>query len=265
MADLLAELRRRDPALAATALVAFGLLALAVVLGVLDDRTLLGVSVWLKPAKFGASIGIYLATLAWLRPHLQAEGRLRWARPLIIGAMVIELVGIYLQAARGVGSHFNEATPLDAAVFAVMGLAILVNTVALVGLTLAAMRARPSIAPAYLWGIRLGLVIGVLAGLQGGLMIAMVRHSVGVADGGPGLPITGWSTRGGDLRVAHFLGMHAMQVLPLLGWWLARRAGADPARQAAAARAIGLLALVHVAVFVGVLLLALLGLPLVPL
>jgi hypothetical protein len=48
-------------------------------------------------------------------------------------------------------------------------------------------------------------------------------HTVGAPDGGRGLPITGWSADHGDLRIAHFLGMHGLQLLPLLAWSIGRR------------------------------------------
>jgi hypothetical protein len=65
-----------------------------------------------------------------------------------------------------------------------------------------------------------------------------------VPDGGPGLPITRWSTAGGDLRVPHFLGLHALQALPLLAWFLERRR--RPAARPVIAAAVAWLGLVAV-------------------
>ena len=44
-------------------------------------------------------------------------------------------------------------------------------------------------------------------------------HTVGAPDGGPGIAGVGWSKQHGDLRVPHFLGLHALQIIPLLVWW----------------------------------------------
>jgi hypothetical protein len=64
-------------------------------------------------------------------------------------------------------------------------------------------------------------------------------HTVDAPDGGPGLPVTNWSLQAGDLRTPHFVGIHALQLLPLLAWLLGRRA-----RWRGSGRQVGL---VHVA------------------
>ncbi|GAB2600234.1 hypothetical protein [Spirosoma areae] len=76
---------------------------------------------------------------------------------------------------------------------------------------------------AYVWAIRLGILLFVIFAFEGFMMASRLSHTVGAADGGAGLPVANWSTRYGDLRVAHFFGMHALQLLPLFGYYVARR------------------------------------------
>ena len=85
-------------------------------------------------------------------------------------------------------------------------------------------------------------------------------HTVGAPDGGRGLPVTGWSTRHGDVRVPHFIGLHALQALPLFVVLVLRR-GRDRTRTALAITAAG----AYAAVFVGLLVQALRGMPMLPL
>ena len=215
----------------------------------LDARTLDGVPVWLKPLKFGVSNALFAFTLAWMLAWLDDSPRLvaraGWGVAL---ALTLENVLIPLQAWRGVHSHFNATTPLDAAIVSLMGAAI----VAAMVLSASVARAlfRVPAADARLRAARLGLTIAIAGASIGGLMGVPTReqlsgirdgavlggHTVGAPDGGPGLPVTGWSQSHGDLRVPHFAGLHAMQVLPLLGWTIARRRYVK-ARQVALVRA----------------------------
>ena len=73
-------------------------------------------------------------------------------------SVVSEIVGITLQSARGVPSHFNSATPLDAAIFAAMGMMIGINTVLLIWVCVLFFVDHPDISTGYLWGIRFGLI-----------------------------------------------------------------------------------------------------------
>jgi hypothetical protein len=189
-----------------------------------DDRVILGINPWIKPSKFLVSVGIYLITIAWMVERVRSNV---WARTIIAWGILIvmtgEILAILLQSARGTTSHFNVATLFDAMVFQTMGVLILINTTLVVWLLSLFYRSPEPMPPALLTGIRLGILLFIIGGLEAGLMITTNGHTVGMHDGGPGLPFVNWSTRGGDLRIAHFVGLHALQALPILGWLLSRR------------------------------------------
>jgi hypothetical protein len=235
-----------DPALTATALLMVAMLGAFGVGLWLDPRTVLGAPVWLKPAKFAASVAIYCFTLVWLFGFIPTHIRARRVvgRTTVV-AMLVEVGIIGVQSARGTTSHFNISTPLDGVLWAVMGLAIVAQTVSSVAVAVALFR-QPFADRAFGWALRLGLVITIAGAALGGLMtrpterqLAEMKagqvstsgaHTVGALDGGPGVAGVGWSREHGDLRVAHFLGLHAIQVLPLLALGLRRRR-TSPARQ----------------------------------
>lgn len=232
--EWLVILHRCNPVLSWAGWLSAGLTLLALALLPFDERVVTGLNVWFKPLKFSLSNLIYLWTLGWLLTDLPAPAQ-RAVRLISWGvaiSMTIEIAAIFLQAARGTTSHFNISSIFDALVFAAMGVLIAINTILLVWALYLMLRHRPFGSAGYVWGMRLGLLLFLLGSAIGGAMIGQNAHTVGAPDGGAGLPVLGWSTRAGDLRAAHFLGLHALQALPLAGWLLGRtslngRAGAQ--------------------------------------
>jgi hypothetical protein len=223
--EWLRTLHRVNPVLSATGWANVGLAVLALNLLPFDHRLVTGALVWVKPLKFSLSIIAFAWTLGWLLADLPAVAQrsvrlLSWS---VAVSMVAEQAVIFVQAARGTTSHYNVRSTFDGALFSVMGVFIMVNTLMTVWALYLAWRHRPHGPASYVWGMRLGLLVFLVGSVLGGFMIHNMQHTVGAPDGGPGLPGLGWSTRAGDLRTAHFLGMHALQALPLLGWVLSRR------------------------------------------
>lgn len=239
---------------------------LAVVFGALmglDPRVVEGAPAWLKPAKFAVSTAVYSATLAWVLTFLPAWPRLaRLAGSVTAWVFVGEVALIALQAARGRTSHFNTETLVDGVIFTVMGLGIALQTAVAGAVAVALWRQRFD-DHVMGWALRLGMAITVAGASAGGMMTAptsvqleaakatgaMPRsgaHTVGAPDGsGPGLPGTGWSTRHGDLRVPHFLGLHAIQAVPLVALAARRRRW----RESAGIRAVMVSAASYAALF----------------
>ena len=191
----------------------------------LDTRLLDGVSVWSKPLKFAFALAIHFVTLAILAQFLSPENRVG---PLLsrfvqisVAAALFEIAYIAFQAARGRHSHFNFSTPFETGMYALMGVGavLLVVTAFVLGVLL--LRQRDGDRSA----LRLGAVIGLL--LASFLTLIVTSYMSGVVyshwignsvSDATGIPLLGWSREVGDLRPSHFVGLHAMQILPLLGY-----------------------------------------------
>ena len=218
------------------AMVADLVFSLAAIL--LDPATVDGSPAWLKPLKFAISTTLFSFTVAWMIGSMERSQRLaRWMGRVMTASLALEIVLIDMQAARHTSSHYNLATKFDSVVWMAMGSGIAILTVSTVLLFVATCMERfrdRSLA----WAVRLGLALA-LVGMASGSMMSLPTpqqlaaahagkgmprsgaHTVGASDGGPGMSVTGWSADHGDLRIAHFLGLHAMQGL-LLAWWMTR-------------------------------------------
>ncbi|HYM82150.1 MAG TPA: hypothetical protein VEY91_12170 [Candidatus Limnocylindria bacterium] len=222
MRRLIAEIKRRDRVLFYTGCFNLAVLVLLMAVAPFDSRIVNGLNPAIKPMKFAISIAIYCWTIAWLLDDAGGPG---WLRSLIRWgvsvAMVFEILPITLQAMRGTTSHYNSATGFDAAMFYLMGAMILGNTL-LVLVLFGRYLGRVALPSPYAWGVRIGLAIFLLGSIEGLAMIFRSAHTVGLTDRSPGLWFVNWSTRAGDLRIAHAAGLHALQTLPLVGFALSR-------------------------------------------
>lgn len=259
----LAELIERQRPLALYGLALLMLALVGAALQTVDTRVLdSGVNVWVKPVKFLVSVGVFALTAAWFFGYIRPERRgaliPRMVVVMLIGAGSLELLWIGWQGANGLESHFNHDTAFFDIMYSLMGL----FAVILIGSTLPlaweiARRPAAGTRPDFVAALVIGLVLTVLlGGGLGGYMSAQPGHDVGATGGH--VPLFGWNRSGGDLRVAHFLGIHAEQAIPLLaasvaGW-------RSPARWTA----LGLGTLAYVALALAVFAQAVAGRPLLP-
>jgi hypothetical protein len=215
--------------------IALAALSLVGIAGALfDDRDLLGHPIWMKPLKFTISFALYAVTLAWMLSLQTRARRLGWWMGTAVAAGVAaEMVIIVGQVVvRGRQLHFNQSTPTDTLFHDLMAMTVYVIWGAVFVVAVQLLFDKPG-DKALSWSIRLALGTSLAGMLLGSLMFRATpaqqqaidatgredffgAHSVGVEDGGPGMPITGWSTEAGDLRIGHFLGVHALQFVPLL-------------------------------------------------
>lgn len=180
------------------------------------------VNAWYKPFKFAASTMLYAWTMAWFIGYLPGFNAkiFNW---VIIITLGFEIIYIAWQASRGNLSHFNISTSFYSFMYSMMALAATIATIATAYIGFLFLKNDfPELPFHYVWSIRLGIFIFVIFAFEGFVMGGRMSHTIGGADGGEGIPVLNWSTKFGDPRIAHFIGMHALQVLPILSFYFLR-------------------------------------------
>ncbi|MFG2037901.1 hypothetical protein [Dactylosporangium sp. NPDC048998] len=227
----LSAVRRWHRPLVVNATLMFTLMLVSAVGMFVDDRLLVGESVWVKPMKFGFAMGVYGLTLAWLLSKLSKGRRIGWWLGTIFAvAGLLDVGAVAYAAAHGTFSHFNNNTDTVArtvrTVFSYGVPPLLLTTLIIAILVLIqrtgdramtrALRAGLGLALASmvvaLWLSNSGATPRTMTDANGHAVSMIGGHGIGDPDGN-GMPLTNWSTSGGDLRVPHFIGMHAIQVL----------------------------------------------------
>lgn len=245
-ARVIAELMGRQRILTTYALGMLLLMVPTLALMAVDERTIREVGVWSKPLKFMGSTALFALSTAWFMGLLPVCARSsRVSRALVwtvVGTSLFEVAYISVQAALGEPSHYHVSDPLHAAMFVAMAVAavLLTGTQAVLAWQIAAHQpCRPW--PLATQAAVAGLMLTFLLSTASGFMLGAQQPPAGV-----GLPILGWHLGahpgGGDLRPAHFLGVHAQQLIPLAGGLLQARAGSSAGRWFAAVVAVYLLA-----------------------
>jgi hypothetical protein len=216
-------LAKRNPLLYWFGVAHLFLFILCVLLFFYDDTLITGINAWIKPMKFALSISIYSFTFAWCLHYLKSERSKKIISWVVVITMLVEIIIIVYQASQGERSHFNITTIPNAILFSTMGVFIAINTIInLYTLILFLIPNKTTIHGNALLAWQFGLTFFFLGSISGGIMSSQLAHSVGMADGGAGLPFFNWNTLAGDVRVPHFFTLHGLQLLPLLQYYVVK-------------------------------------------
>lgn len=183
------------------------------------------VNPWIKPIKFSMSFSTFASTISVLLLALRIpKWQLTVVRRAIAASVALEILSLASQAWRS-AYHLSGHSLIDGSLAQMTNSMVMVNT-AIVCWMLALFCANRVHTNKIDWpmvsAIRYSLVIFLAGNAIGGYMLARGSHTVGVADGGPGLPFVNWSVIGGDLRIAHFIAIHAIQIVPLFAYILSQ-------------------------------------------
>lgn len=221
---LINEIFRRNKTLAYAGLLCLIVAILLSIYAFFNTVEVLGLNSMIKPIKFCLSVWIYQWTMAYLLFYVNNQQKVKWYSYLSVFVMIFELSVIIVQAFQGGLSHFNQTDSIGGTLYAVMGLFIVWLTTATLVLTIRFIFQKSyTISAPFALSIKIGLLLFVIFSFFGGYMSVLNTHNIGGKMGESGLPLLNWSTLYGDLRVAHFFGIHSLQIIPFIGYFITEK------------------------------------------
>jgi hypothetical protein len=206
-----------------------GLLFLIIAIGLglyafINDVEVLGINSMVKPIKFCLSTWVFAWTMTYLLHYVNNQKRVKWYSILTTVIFLFENGVIIFQAFRGQQSHFNTEDLMGGVLYGLMGVLITWSTLATLTIALRFIFQKSyTVSAPFALSIKIGFIFFVVFSFLGGYMSAINSHNVGGDIGKEGLPFLNWSTVFGDVRVAHFFGLHSLQLIPLAGYWISTR------------------------------------------
>ncbi|WP_396191847.1 hypothetical protein [Flavobacterium sp.] len=193
------------------------------ILSKINPNPILGISGWIKPFKFCISTAIMAWTMGYYMQFLSNQNQVSIYNWSLIILLSTEIILIIFQASRGKISHFNQEDATGVMIFSTMALAVTIFMLHTAYIAILFFTQEKFAASEILiFAIQLSLIITVVFAFEGFAMGSLMKHTVGAEDGNAGLPIVNWNKSYGDLRVAHFFGMHALQLIPIASVLIAK-------------------------------------------
>jgi hypothetical protein len=224
MIDFIQQLKHRNETLFYYGLLCLVLSFIFIILTKYTNTQVYNVNAWYKPFKFAFSTFLFAWAMAWYCYYLPNFNiaLFNWSVIILLG---FEIFYIAFQANKGQLSHYNLSTPVYSALYSMMAIAATLVTLytAYIGLLFFTNK-FPELPNYYVWAIRLAIIIFVIFSFEGFAMGSRLNHSVGALNDNSNWFIVGWSKTVGDLRVSHFIGMHALQLLPILSYYVLKNA-----------------------------------------
>lgn len=202
-------------------LIGYGLLMLVVLLltyawSMNDQRFIREVGIWVKPMKFMAATALFALTTVWVikvaHSSVDQTNAFFWIVVLLVSTSLFEVVYISYQASQASASHYNVGDPFHAFMFGLMGFAAVGLTASQAWLAWEIwIEQKHADLSVETLGVIVGLALTFVLSTVSGFMLGGNQPPAG-----QGLPLVGWHLHK-DIRPAHFLAVHAQQLIPLWG------------------------------------------------